>query len=469
MKHYISYCILWILMTLTGCSFGPKYVPPTASVPASWSEGQGHSQPAVSNEEAWWRNFHDPILNNLIEQHSVYNLNLQVAQARIATAQAEYAVAVGQFFPVVNIAGLPPSGTGVTINQLIALTTSIEPDLFGRIRQSKKSAQANVNASEADRNFTVINLYAEIATSYLELRAAQAKNSILTRNLEVSKQILQFAKSRYKVGNTKYTDIAQQDSLIETQLAEIEQNKALIVATLHKIELLTGNNPGVLVKTLLPVKQIPRITQTIDLGVPSELLRRRPDIIAAEHRVAIAHANIKIAIANLFPQINIGWLLGWQTQTLASNLFAISNPASTLFGTFDASIFNLSSYRVIDVRKREKIIAVLQYQLTVMNALHEVEIQYNYCKHYSASEKHLRQAVDKKQLVLKLFKNSYEKGAFDFGAVLLAEQELNGLQDSYLQNVVMHQVAKINLYKALGGSVVLPKEMPVVGDNKRTS
>ena len=468
MKHYISYSILGISMALTGCSFGPKYVPPTASVPPNWSEGGEHDRkPVVSNEEAWWRNFHDPILNSLIEQHSVYNLNLQVAQERIKTAQAEYAVAVGQFFPIVNIAGLPPSGTGVTINQLIALTTSIEPDLFGRLRQNKKRAQANVNASEADRNFTVMNLYAEIAASYLELRAAQAKNSILSRNLEGDKQILQFVKSRYKAGNTKYIDIAQQNSLIEAQLAEVEQNKAVITAVLHKIELLTGNNPGILAKTLLPVKPIPRITQTINLGVPSDLLRRRPDIIAAEQRVALAHANIKVAIANLFPQINIGWLLGWQTQTLASNLFAIKNPASTLFGTFDASIFNLASYRVIDVRKREKILALLQYQLTVMSALHEVEEQYSYCKHYSASEKHLRQAVNEKQLVLRLFKNSYEKGAADFGAVLLAEQELNKLENSYLQNIMLLQVAKINLYKALGGGIVLSKEN--AKDNKRAS
>lgn len=456
-------------MTLTGCSFGPKYVPPTVSIPANWSERDGVSKLVISNEEAWWRNFHDPILNNLIEQRSVYNLNLQVAQERTNTAQAEYAIAIGKFFPTINIAGLPPSGTGVTINQLIALTTSIEPDLFGRLKQNKRRAQANMNASEADSNFALINLYAEIAISYLELRAAQAKNSMLSRNIEGSRQLLQFINSRYRVGNTKYIDIAQQKSLIETQLAELEQNRALIIAILHKIELLTGNNPGVLAKVLLPTKPIPRITQAINLGVPSELLRRRPDIIAAEQRVAAAHANIKIAIAELFPQINIGWLLGWQTQTLATNLFAVSNPASTLYGTFDASIFNLASYRAIDLRKREKVVAVLQYQIVVMSALHDVEIQYNYYKHYSASENHLRQAVNQKQLVLRLSKDSYEKGISDFSTVLQSEQELNHLENSYLQNVVMHQMAKVNLYKALGGGVVLPKEIPVVADNKKTS
>ncbi|CEG59004.1 efflux transporter outer membrane subunit [Legionella fallonii] len=453
-------------MTLTGCSFGPKYVPPTASVPTNWTEGGANSKPIVNNEEAWWRNFHDPILNNLIEQHSVFNLDLKVAQQRIETARSEYAIASAQLFPTINIAGLPPSGTGVAINQLIALTTSIDPDLFGKLKQNKQRALANMNVSEADRNFALINLYTEITISYLGLREAQARQSILIHNLAGSKQILQFATSQHKAGQAKYIDIAQQKSLIESQLSKLEQNKAEIMAILHKIELLTGNNPGVLAKKLLPVKPIPQITQDINLGVPSDLLRRRPDIIAAEQRVAAAHASIKVAIANLFPQINIGWLLGWQTQTLASNLFAIRNPESTLFGTFNASILDLSLYRTIDLKKREKVLAALQYEIVVMNALHEVEIQYNYCKHYKESTRHLREAARHKRLVLRLSKDSYEKGASDFSTVLRSEEELGYLENAYLQSMVMYQVAMVNLYKALGGGVIIPKEKAITAEKK---
>ncbi|MGL5742974.1 MAG: TolC family protein [Legionella sp.] len=107
-------------------------------------------------------------------------------------------------------------------------------------------------------------------------------------------------------------------------------------------------------------------------------MRRRSDIIAAEQRVAVAHANIMIAVANLFPQVTVGWLFGWQTQTLATNFIAIQNPDSTLFGPFNAPFFNLSLYRAIDLRKREKVIAVLHYEIAVLRALHDVETQYNY-------------------------------------------------------------------------------------------
>ena len=199
------------------------------------------------------------------------------------------------------------------------------------------------------------------------------------------------------------------------------------------------------------------MTQNVNLGVPSELLRRRPDIIAAERRIAAAHANIRVAIANLFPQISVGWLLGWQTQTIASNLIALQNPESTFFGTFNAPLLNLSLYRNIDLKKREKVLAVLQYEITVLTALHDVETQYNYCLHYKASANHLKQAVDKKQLVLKLANNIYQKGAADFNTVLRSEEDLDLLETAYLHNIVIEQLAKINLYKALGGGIYEPK------------
>ncbi|MFI4918785.1 MAG: efflux transporter outer membrane subunit [Legionellales bacterium] len=451
MKPYLAYGILILLLTLTGCALGPRYVPPTVSIPSSWIEGGKH-QRAATNNEAWWRNFHDPLLNELIEQQAVYNLNLKTAQARVETARAEYAIASAQLFPAANIVGMPPTGTGVALNQLIALTTTIDPDLFGKIRENKQLTQANLNGSEANRDFTLINLYAEIASSYLELREAQAKNRLQRNSISRNRQTLHFVKSRYKAGYANYMNVAQQEGLIDTQLAELELNQAHMTTVLYKIELLTGNNPGLLAKKLLAPKPVPQTTQNISLGIPSALLRRRGDVIAAEQQVAAAHATIRIALANLAPQVNIGWLLGWQTQTLASNLFALQHPQSTLFSTIAAPLFNLGLYRTVGLRKREKILAVLQYQMTVLQALHEVEIQYNYYQHYLKSISHLQRAVAQKRLVLKLATDSYQKGVSDFNNVLRSEEELSHAEFSYLQNTVMLQKVKINLYKALGGN-----------------
>jgi NodT family efflux transporter outer membrane factor (OMF) lipoprotein len=458
MNYFSCFFTLITVLILTACSIGPKYVPPSASVPTGWTNNVPN-KPLVDKDDAWWRNFHDPLLNDLIEQQAVYNLNLKTAQARVQTSRAQYAIALAQLFPTVGLAAAPPTGTGVDINQLIALSANLDPDFFGKNRQMKKMAQANLEAEQAELDFTIINLYAEIASSYLELREAQAKNSVLRHNLSGNKHMLHLIKSRYKTGYANYLNIAQQDSLIETQLAELEQNEALTTAILHKIELLTGNNPGVLANKLLASKPVPRITQNVNLGIPSELLRRRPDIKAAERRVAAAHANIRVAMANLLPQVTIGWLLGWQTQTIAGgiltarNLLTVQNPESTFFGTFGAPIFNATLFNTIELRKREKAMIVIQYQIAVMRALHEVETQYNYFQHYQKAVSHLDRAVKQKRLALKLARDVYQKSSSDFYTVLRMEEEVNQIEFSYIQSVVRLQVTQINLYKALGGNV----------------
>ncbi|WED42833.1 efflux transporter outer membrane subunit [Legionella cardiaca] len=456
LKRACSCCLTIAFLGLTHCAIGPTYQPPIASVPANWPQ---QSKPAKSgiHNETWWRNFHDPLLDELIEQEALQNLNLKIAHERVKKAQADYALATAQLFPKASINALPPTGTGENLNQLIGLSAALDPDFFGKLRQTRKSSEASWQAESAMSDFTLLNLQAEIASSYIELREAQARNQILQHNLAGNQQFLLFLKSRYKTGLNNYIDVAQQDALIATQLSEIELTKALIQILLHKLEILTGNPPGRLAKQLLAYKAIPQSTHKINLGVPSELLRRRADIIAAEKRVAAAHANIRVAMASLFPQFSLGWLFAWQTRTLTSNLLNITHPESTLFGTTNTTLFNLSLYRNIDVQKREKILVVIQYEMTVLNALHEVQNQYTYHVHYQASAKYLEHAVKQKQLVLKLARNRYQKGSSDFDTLLRAEEDLSRLEISHLHSIAIAQIAKVNLYRALGGDIITPK------------
>lgn len=447
--NFLKYIVL--LMLLSSCSVGPDYVPPIASVPTSWHEPTNNDKAMLIH--GWWRDFHDPILNELIEQCTRANLTIKMAQARVRTARAEYRVAFAQLLPNVNIDALPPDGTGFDLTQVLALSGTIEPDFFGKKRENRHRAQANLNAERAERDFAILTLQAEIATSYLELRETQTKNKILEHNLNSNRDILQFLKSRHQAGLTQYIHVAQQDAFIESQLAELEQNKAIIMMILHKIELLTGLHPGALAKKLLPYQPLPHLTRKISLGIPAHLLCRRPDIVAAEERVAATHANIRVAMANLFPQITLGWLLAWQTQSIASSIFAMQDPESTFFGTFTAPLINLALYRIVDVRKREEAIAVVNYEITVLRALHEVETHYNFYQRYQASARHLKQAVKQKRLVFKLSQDSYKKGMSDFNTVLRTEEDLNHLEVALLHQVVLYQTAKINLYKALGGGI----------------
>lgn len=451
-KEKIFYCLC--VGFLSACSVGPKYESPVTLTPSVWSEGASNVS-SSRDKHVWWRNFHDPILNKLIEEDLSANFSIRLAQARVEAARAEFAVAYAQLYPKINADALPPTGTGVGLTQLLALSASLEPDFFGKQRENRRHMQANLEVEQAEQAFALLNLQAEVASAYLELREVQMRNRILNRNLNANTQLLGFLNSRYKSGFSTYLNIAQQKALIETQLAEKEQNEALLMMILHKIEMLTANNPGGLAKLLLSYRELPQMKASINLGLPSELLRRRPDIVAAERRIAVAHADIRIAIASLFPQITVGWLLGWQTQTIGANLFAMQSSSSTFLGAFNLPVLNLTLHRIVDLHKREKLIAVLQYQLTVMRALHEVQTQYNYSIHYQASAEHFAKAVKQKKLVLMLVKNTYQKGVADFNVVLRSEEDLNNLELSYWRQIVNYQIAQINLYKALGGNVSL--------------
>lgn len=449
--------LFFVLLMLAGCAVGPSYTPPVALVPKTWSKANNNQSEQKSSVAFWWRNFHDPVLNALIEQGSLCNLDVQSAQERVLIARKQYSLAYSQFFPKASANALPPNGTGMDLTQVMALSAVIEPDFFGKHRSNGQRAAANLAAEQAERDFILLNFQAEIAATYLEFREAQTKEKILRHNLGVNREIFTLVDSSYHSGLSNYMDIVQQKALIEVQLADLEQNSAHITMLLHKLELLTGKNPGLLAKELMPFKPVPDMKDAINLDIPANILCRRPDIVAAEKRVEAAHANIRVATAELFPKINLGWLLAWQTQTLASSIFALTEPESSFFTLFDAPLFNLSLNRVVGIREKEKALAVIQYHRAVLNALHEVETQYNYYQHFKASAQHLQKAVQQKRLVLKLAKDTYRKGSSNFNSVLRPQEELNNLEIAHLRNIIAYHITQINLYKALGGGVYEPR------------
>lgn len=444
-------CLISVL--LASCMVGPRYTRPEVRVPSTWQHGSASSK-HLNSYGSWWRHFHDPVLNKLIEQKAPYSLNVQIAEARIQAARAGYQVTFAQLFPELNGKILPPNATGVDLAQVYGIIASFDPDLFGKKRADKQHAQENMAVEQAEKDFTVLKLQTEIATAYFTLRELQTKQRILRHNQADNKKILSMLKSNYNKGTTNYIGLAQQKALIETELAHAERNKALEIATMQQLELLTGNGPGALTSLLRPYHPIPPMAPMLDLGVPSQLLERRPDIIAAEKRVAAAHANIQSAWADLFPKLTLGWLLAWQTQALTTNLLSLVGPQSSFFGLIDVPLLSLRLSKIIDLRKREKALTVLLYEMTVLNALHEVETQHNYCKHYRSGARHLQQALTHKKLVLDLAYDTYQKGVSDFNGVLRAEEDMNRLQMAYIHEVVSYQIAQVQLYKALGGDVV---------------
>lgn len=446
---------LILCLILCGCSLGPSYVPPPDKVPAKWTMGPGIEKPY---EGPWWRNFHDPMLNELIEQQSVTSLPLKIAKALIEKARADYEVAKAQQFPTVNLNLMPMAGAGFLFTQYAPVILSVDPDLLGKRRLNKAMHQFLFEASEADERFAMINLYTEIATAYMGLRQTQAVIKNLKKTIKGSQLILDFNKSKYKRGYINYIGVAQQSSFIEMQAAELEKQYALQRAAISKIETLTNQAPGALREKLLFPKPLPKHPQYIPLDIPSSLLRRRPDIQAAERRIAAAHTNIRIAMTSLFPQLSVGWLWGWQIESVQNNVVQIKNPNSMFYGGLNAPLFDYGLYKMVDVRKREKMITILQYRLAILNALQEVETQYYYCKHYKKGLVHWRRALQQKALALKLNRELYLKGATNFEVVLHTEEDFMMYQNSFTFYDYQYLIAQVNLYKALGGDI--PKQTP---------
>ena len=447
------------ILALTSCVMGPAYKQPTVTVPDHYKISNYHAKKNlthhyIQSHEQWWESFHDRTLNLLIERATYSSLDVKMAMARIEEARAQYNVNTSQFFPVLRAEAMPPNGTGDNnLTQVLGLFLSWVPDLFGRIKSGQNASKANLEAAIADHNFAVLNMSAEVANTYWELRGSQIINKILLKYLTADKSIYQSLHSNYRSGKDNYINVVQQDSLLETEKAELSQNAAKISALISKLEILLGENPGILTSLLSKSSDLSSVNTEINLGVPSNLLRRRPDIIAAERKVAATHANINAAIGELFPNISVGWLLAWQSQTLAANIFSLKNSEQHYFGTFSAPLVNLTLYKIVDLRKRQKAIAVIQYELTVLRALHDVTINYDNYQRNKTSTLHYSRALDDKKLAVKLLKNLYSNDALDFNTLLQSEKDLHKLEIRHVESNIASHIALVNLYKSLGGNV----------------
>ncbi len=314
-----QWVILGLSLLLISCVMGPPYKPPENSVPAEYNIAGYHPTTANKYHEEWWEVFHDPTLTILIDNVKQSNLDLKAALAREEEARALYKFYTAQYFPTVNAQALPPTGAGdSTLTQVLGLFFTWTPDLFGKLRSNQAMSKANLQATAADHEYAVLNISAEIANAYWELRGDQEINRILLENIHADQSIYQTLKRNYRYGKDNYMQVLQQDALIETERAELSQNTAAINALISKIEILSGENPGALSQLLASSADIPLLDIRVNLSTPSDILHRRADVMAAERRIAAAHANVNAAIAELFPTVSLGWLLAWQKPNIIS-------------------------------------------------------------------------------------------------------------------------------------------------------
>jgi len=451
---------------LHGCAaVGPNYQPPEVATPDAWQLAVAEQlEPGtVSTLQAWWTVFDDPVLTDLIERTRRDNLDLQIAVSRVREARAQLAVASGEKMPVIEGSGSlaatkmsddGPLGQiapedGFSAHGLISLgiDAAWEIDVFGRVRRTIEAAGAAYDASIEDQRDVMVTLFAEVALAYADLRGMQQRIVIARDNADAQAEILTLTEDLFNDGITSRLDVAQARSTLAGTRAQIPLFEVGLQQARNRLAVLIGETPEALQSELEQTGAIPAPTESVDAGVPADVLRQRPDIRAAERQIAAQTALVGVATADLYPTFGLSGFFGMQARSFNSNplTFGVSSPVQM-------NLFDRDSIRSnIVVQEEVTQQALLYYQNAVLRAIAEVDNAIGSYNQYRARSELLRQAVEASRDALDLVKIQYTTGVTDFNNVLDTERLLYQQEDQLVATEVNVAFSLIALYKALGG------------------
>src|SRR6267142_639322 len=444
-SSWTSFVISTLL--LAGCAVGPNYKRPQVAVPTQWTVAAARGTAATPIEkDDWWSSFQDPELNSLVERSAKQNLDLKLALERVQEARAARGVARSGHFPSIDGAAsatrnrqriIVPAGpqksaviAPVEYNHFQGgCAASWALDVIGGIRRSVQAATADMTAAEENRRDVLIILLGDVGRVYAQLRGFQRRLEIANKNIKTQQETLDLTSARAKAGLANELDVSR-------AAAQLESTKAVVPTLLSGLE---KTNP------------IPSAGPEVDVGLPSDLLKRRPDIRRSEAQLAAATARIGEAKADLFPRFVLTGTAGRQAAQLhdltlgAGNFFSVGPGISLPLFTGRRIRSNIA---VQTWRQRE---AVIGYQSTVLNALEEVE---NALVSYSQEQERrdrLNEAVAHSQLAVDLATEQYKAGLVDFLSVLDAQRDLYANEDQLVQSQTSVTTNLVGLYRALGG------------------
>jgi outer membrane protein, multidrug efflux system len=447
--------VCFCLPFIAGCLVGPDYIPYKMETPKSWSEAEKQIAGAEPNFVGWWMRFEDPTLVSLVERALKSNLDLKQAQSRIRQARATRWGAKAGLWPSVDAGGSATrsrASTGVKNNLYeTGLDATWELDIFGGQRRQIEAAQANVQASVEDLRNTWVTLTAEIALNYIDLRGFQQEIIILQRNLQAQKDTAELTRKRKEAGFVGALDVANADSLVATTAAQLPPLEFSVRQTIHSLSVLLGSEPSALVEELDSVSAIPSAPLQAPVGVPSDLLRRRPDIRMAESQIHAATAQIGVATADLFPKFTLSGALSFQNQK-SDALFNWNRRLWSIGPSASWNIFDAGRVRSnIETQKALQEQALLTYQQTVLTALQEVEDALVALTKEQEHRDALQKAAESNRKAVELSTQLYTQGETDFLNVLTAQRSLYSSEDALVNSNRTVSTNLVALYKALGG------------------
>lgn len=449
-----------LMLLLSGCTaVGPDYQPPLPETPAVWHETAANIAPAAdSSGGQWWSLFQDPLLDSLMARAAAANHNLKKAEARIREARAGRIIAAATGSVGGSAASThsrrsdntSSSGGNQDLFQ-VGFDARWELDVFGGVRRAVEAADATLAASHEDLRDVLVSLQAEVARNYLELcgsrkRLAATRNTIATQEKTVA-----MVRGRFEMGLGNELDLVQAGTQLSLTKAQVPALQASIGTSMHQLALLVGQNPASLIGELAEEKLIALAPGPIPVNLPSELLRQRPDIRAAERRLAAATAEIGVATADLFPKFSLPALLGLQSGSL-SDLVTGGSRYWSVGPVLTLSLFDQGKVRAgIEIGEARRDVALAEYQQTVLSAITEVENGLVTFAKEQETRRILGEAVVSGERAVMMANGLFETGLADFLNVLQAERALYQSEDQLALSEQRLHLAVVAIFKALGG------------------
>jgi NodT family efflux transporter outer membrane factor (OMF) lipoprotein len=461
-----------LVLPFAACKVGPDFTTPTASVADKWLESGGPSVQSDHQEyEDWWTVFHDPTLNRLVDIAYHQNLTLMAAGARVLEARAILGVSIGELYPQTqqiggNVGYNQASQVDPTSNpthQLenywrASLGTQIawELDLWGKFRRGVESSDASYLASIATYDDVLVTLLGDVATNYIGIRTLQQQIAIARDNIVKQQKALAIARDRFHGGTATGLDVFQAENVLAQTESTVPQLTAQLQQGEGALRVLLGMTPESLDALLAGSMDIPVPPRDVAVGIPADLIRRRPDIRSAELRAAAQSAQIGIAKAELFPAFSLTGVFGTVAGSTGNNrvgdVFTAPGIQFAFGPSFSWPILNYgqitNNVRVQDARLQALLIG---YQNTVLKAQQEVENGLAAFLQGRAQVDYLRRSVAAANNALRIAVDQYLLGTRDFTTVLIAEQNLYQAQSNLASAEGSLATGLASVYRSLGG------------------
>jgi len=447
-----------IMLMMSGCmTLGPDYNRPEVTLQENWLESQ--KTPLLNEspqEKLWWKTaFNEPQINELIELALKQNLSLRSAGLKVLQSQQQLAIAIGNQYPQQQqLSGGKNrnKSDSVVFNQYdLGFNLSWEIDFWGRFKRQIESASENLEASVANYDEIVVSLISQVAQTYILIRTYQDRVQVARQNIHLQKESLRIARAKFRAGDVSELDVDQAETLLNNTKATVPSLETSLQQFKNNLSFLLGKPPQELNYLLQTTQAIPSTRISIALGMPQDIIRQRPDIRAAEHRLAAQSAQIGFAQSDLYPHLFIGGSIG-TSASHSNDLFESQSEVWDVFGLFEWKLFNYgrlkSNVRLQDARFQQLLVdyrnAILQSQVEIENAIVAYFKSHEQLKSYKLAAEASQRAID-------VSKTQYQNGLIDFNTVISTlrahVQQLDLLSST--QGTVATNLVQV--YKALGG------------------